>query len=75
MEKPARPTSWSALPLVLTVDLVAEVLGLDRKTVYSAIQRGELPGTRVGGRIIIDRDSLVECLRQGRVVPTRKGRR
>ena len=37
----------------LSVDDVAEILGLDRKTVYSAITSGELPSLRVGRRILI----------------------
>jgi len=37
----------------LTVDAVAEILGLDRKTVYSAINSGELPSLRVGRRILV----------------------
>jgi excisionase family DNA binding protein len=37
----------------LTVDAVAEILGLDRKTVYTAINSGELPSIRVGRRILV----------------------
>lgn len=37
----------------LTVDAVAEILGLDRKTVYAAINSGELPSLRVGRRILV----------------------
>lgn len=37
----------------LTVDAVAEILGLDRKTVYAAINSGELPSLRIGRRILV----------------------
>ena len=37
----------------LTVDAAAKILGLDRKTVYAAINSGELPCLRVGRRILI----------------------
>lgn len=38
---------------VLNVDAVAEILGLDRKTVYAAINCGELPSIRIGRRILV----------------------
>ncbi len=37
----------------LTVDAVAGLLGVDRKTVYAAINSGELPCLRVGRRILV----------------------
>ncbi len=37
----------------LSVDAVAAILGVDRKTVYAAINSGELPCLRVGRRILI----------------------
>jgi len=37
----------------LTVDAAADILGVDRKTVYAAINSGELPCLRVGRRILI----------------------
>jgi excisionase family DNA binding protein len=51
------------LPAVLTVDEVAGVLRLNRKTVYEAIKRGQLPGTRrIGGTIRVSRDALLRWL-------------
>lgn len=56
----------ASLPLVLTVDELAVVLRIDRKTVYSAIQRGEIPGVRhVGAVIRISRDAVLNWLAQG----------
>ena len=37
----------------LQVDAVAEILGIDRKTVYAAIHAGEIPSIRVGRRILV----------------------
>lgn len=52
-------------PLVLTVDEVAELLRCDRKTVYSMIEQGKLPGVRKVGRSIrIAREPLLAWLRQ-----------
>ena len=52
------------LPEVLTVDEVAELLRVDRKGVYSAISRGELPGVlRIGRTMRVSRDVLLEWVR------------
>lgn len=37
----------------LSVDAVATILGIDRKTVYAAINSGELPCLRIGRRILV----------------------
>lgn len=44
----------------LTVDAVADLLGLDRKTVYASISSGELPCLRVGRRILIPTSWLAD---------------
>jgi excisionase family DNA binding protein len=52
-----------SLPTVITVDEAAELLRVDRKTVYTAVQRGKLPGVRKVGRAIrIHRPTLVAWL-------------
>jgi excisionase family DNA binding protein len=56
----------SELPEVLTVEELAALLRLNRKTVYDALKRGEIPGARlVAGRYRIHRDTVVGWLRQG----------
>jgi len=48
------------LPPVLDVTQAAKFLGLNAKTLYEAIGRGELPGKRIGKRrIVILRDVLL----------------
>ena len=66
-------------PVVLTVDELAALLRCNRKTVYAAINRGEIPGVRrLGGAIRIHRDTarIGLRLRNGRasrsIATTRK---
>ena len=47
---------------VLTADEVAELLRLDRKTVYDYAGRGEIPCQRLGKRILFSRAALVSWL-------------
>jgi excisionase family DNA binding protein len=51
---------------VLTVDEVAQLLRVNRKTVYELLTRGELPGGRRLGRAVrFSRDAVLDWLRQG----------
>ena len=45
-------------PAVYQVREVAALLGLDPKSVYAAVQSGELPGRRVGRRVLIPRKAF-----------------
>ena len=42
----------------LTVDAVAEILGLDRKTVYEGAASGQIPSIRVGRRLLFPRAAI-----------------
>ena len=54
------------MPAVLTVEEVADLLRIDRKTAYAAIAEGGVPGVRRVGRCIrISRDALLEWLSKG----------
>jgi excisionase family DNA binding protein len=56
----------AACPSVLTVDEVAGLLRVNRKTVYELIGRGEIPGARRLGRALrFSRDAVLDWLRQG----------
>lgn len=61
------PTPPTAPPgaerTALSVDEAAVALGVDRRTVYAAVHAGELPGRRLGRRIVIGRDVLAAWLR------------
>jgi excisionase family DNA binding protein len=51
------------LPDVLTVDELATLLRVNRKTAYEAVARGEIPGAcRVGRTIRICRDTVLDWL-------------
>ncbi len=51
---------------VLTVDELATLLRCNRKTVYGAIQRGEIPGVRrLGGAIRVHRETVLRWLADG----------
>jgi len=55
-----------SLPEVLTVDEAADLLRVNRKTLYAAIRRGEIPGARRVGRTVrISRTRLVQWLANG----------
>ena len=48
--------------LVMTADEVAELLRVDRKTVYAAAGRGEIPCRRIGRRLLFSRTAIVAWL-------------
>ena len=63
------------LPPILTVDEVADLMRVDRKTAYAAIACGEVPGVRRLGRCIrVSRDVFLRWLEQGEGKPERRGR-
>ena len=54
------------VPEVLTVNEAAQMLRVDRKTLYSAIRKRKLRGVRRVGRTIrIHRESILKWLREG----------
>lgn len=60
-------------PLLLTVEEVAVTLRTTRKAIYGMVERGFLPGvTRVGRRVLIRSDDLLDWLRQ-KSAPSLKG--
>jgi excisionase family DNA binding protein len=55
----------TAFPMLLTVDETAGLLRTSRKAVYAMAERGQLPGvTRIGRRLLVRRDALVDWLDQ-----------
>lgn len=64
------------LPIVLSVDELAGFLKVNRKTVYDAIKRGEVPGVRkLGDTYRISRDAVLRWLAEGRGRVSRSRRR
>jgi excisionase family DNA binding protein len=64
---PASASSPSGEPSpVLTVEELAALLRIERKTAYAAIRRGEIPGARrIGGIIRVSRERVLAWLAQG----------
>ena len=60
-------TGQSTLPVLLTADETADLLRTSRKAIYVMAERGQLPGvTRIGRRLLVRRDALVDWLDQKR---------
>lgn len=58
--------SLNTLPPVLTVEEVADLMRVDRKTAYAAIADGGVPGVRRLGRCIrVSRDVFIRWLEEG----------
>lgn len=61
---------------IMTVDETAKFLRLNRKTLYNAIRKGELPGVRrLGRRFLISRETVLQWLREGQGSVSRSGRK
>ena len=53
---------------VLTADEVAAMLRVNRKTIYEAAQRGDIPHQRLGRRLVFERGAVLAWLRQQVVI-------
>ena len=51
--------------IVLSVNEVAKLVGLSRNSIYNGIRRGEIPGIRVGKRLLVPRVALDKLLSGG----------
>ena len=52
-------------PVLLTPNEVAALLRTSRKAIYSMVERGQLPGiVRIGRRLLVREDALLDWLRQ-----------
>jgi len=49
---------------ILTADEVAALLRVNRKTIYEAAQRGDIPHRRLGRRLVFERGAVLAWLRQ-----------
>ena len=50
------------LQKAVSVAEAAKLLGIGRNLAYNAIQRGEIPSVRVGGRILVPLEALDQML-------------
>jgi excisionase family DNA binding protein len=59
-------SSRRLLPTFITVDELAQLLRVNRKTVYEALSRAEIPGARrIGGTYRISRDAVLRWFASG----------
>jgi excisionase family DNA binding protein len=61
----ARDEAVPALNL-LTTTAAADVFGVTAQTIKNWVRSGQLPGYRVGGRIMLSREAVMEYARQAR---------
>lgn len=62
MAKQKMPECTCEWPKVMRAEEVARLLRCDRKTIYEAVGRGELPHVRLGRTLRFYRDSLLAWL-------------
>jgi len=51
---------------ILDLKEVAQYLGLNKRTVYNLVRKGEIPGTRIGRQWRVKKESLDELFRNPR---------
>ena len=56
--------SFDELPLMLTVEDVAGVLGIGIAHAYEVARRRDFPTIKIGSRIIVPRDRLIQWLEE-----------
>ena len=72
--KVATPAHLRSLPSILKVDEMARLLRVNRKTLYEAVQRDEIPGAfRVGRCLRFRREAVLKWFGQGRLIPNTQG--
>lgn len=57
-------THYDQLPLILSVDELTKILGIGRNTAYDLIRCGKIRSIRIGHKIRIPKDSLLEFLQE-----------
>lgn len=50
----------------ISVTEAARLLGISREVAYRAVQEGEIPAIRIGGRILVPRVALERLLTEAR---------
>ena len=62
--KESKYKSYEDLPLMLNVQMVADVLGISRSKAYELVSSKGVPVRKLGNRIIVPREQLVEWVRK-----------
>ena len=63
-ERRAPEEPLRTINVLMTVPEVATLLRTSPKAIYTMIERQQLPVLRIGRRVLVDRDALVDWLRQ-----------
>ena len=62
---PRHPETAQSLPMLLTVDDVAQLLRTTNRAIYAMIERRQLPGVvRIGRRVLLRSADLLDWLNQ-----------
>lgn len=55
-------TSYGELPIMLSVPQLAKALGISRSGAYALVQSAGFPALKIGSRIVIPKDELLEWI-------------
>ena len=72
--KESKYKSYEDLPLMLNVQMIADVLGISRSKAYELVSSDGFPSLKLGNRIIVPREQFMEWVREqtGRWFPCNK---
>ena len=62
--KESKYRSYEDLPLMLNVQMIADVLGISRSKAYELVSSGGFPSLKLGNRIIVPREQFVEWVQK-----------
>ena len=62
--KESKYRSYDDLPLMLNVQMIADVLGISRSKAYELVSSAGFPSLKLGNRIIVPREQFVEWVRK-----------
>lgn len=62
--KESKYNSYGDLPLMLNVQMIADVLGISRSKAYELVSSNGFPSLKLGNRIIVPREQFVEWVRK-----------
>ena len=62
--KESKYKSYEDLPLMLNVQMIADVLGISRSKAYELVSSAGFPALKLGNRIIVPREQFVDWVRK-----------
>lgn len=65
VQSPSTSDLFSDYPDLLAVKHIKELTGLSEQTIRSEINRGALPGTRIGRRLYVPKTMMIEYVTNG----------